>query len=376
MLGAFTRIGLLLMVLLIGCEKERALPLVDALNFQIEHNGQSIDLYTLENDQGMVVQITNYGGRVVSLFAPGRTGQIADVVAGYDNIQDYIEHPGYFGALIGRYGNRIANGKFSLNGTEYTLATNNGENHLHGGKRGFDSVVWQAHKTRIQGADALELSYVSPDSQEGYPGTLNIKVTYSLTDSNELKIDYFASTDQPTIVNLTHHSFFNLAGHTNDSILDHELMINGAFFLPVDEGLIPTGEIRPVKDTPMDFTLAHRIGDRIDQAYPQLERGGGYDHCWVIDKKSELSLAARLYEPQSGRTMEVWTNQSGMQFYSGNFLDGSKMGKNGVAYPYRSSLCLETQSFPDSPNKSQFPSVVLNPGEPYIHHCIYKFSAQ
>lgn len=375
MKGAFTIIGLLSVILLLGCEKEQSLPLVDAENFQIEHEGQSIDLYTLENTQGMVVQITNYGGRVVALFAPDRTGQMADIVAGYDHIQDYIDNPGYFGALIGRYGNRIANGKFTLNDTEYTLATNNGENHLHGGNKGFDSVVWQAHKTRIQGADALELNYVSPEGQEGYPGTLNVKVTYSLTDSNELKIDYFASTDKPTIVNLTHHSFFNLAGHNHESILDHELMINGEFFLPVDEGLIPTGEIRPVSGTPMDFTIAHRIGDRIDQAYPQLERGRGYDHCWVIDKKREMSLAAHLYEPQSGRTLQVYTNQPGMQFYSGNFLDGSKVGKNGVAYPYRSSLCLETQYFPDSPNKPQFPSVILNPGEPYIHHCVYKFSA-
>lgn len=345
--------------------------------FQKIHDGKQISLYTLKNANGIEVKITNYGGKIVSLMVPDRSGQFGDVVLGYETIDEYINGNPYFGALIGRYGNRIAKGKFTLNNKECTLAVNNGDNALHGGIKGFNDVVWDARPFKSGDGEALELAYLSKDGEEGYPGNLSVKVIYTLTGNNELKIDYSASTDKTTVLNLTHHSFFNLAGEGKGDILEHELMINADRFTPVDDGLIPTGELRSVKGTPMDFTGAAVIGKRIDQDDEQLKFGGGYDHNWVLNKTGDkLSLAATVYEPTAGRFMEVFTTEPGLQFYAGNFLDGSDIGKGGKAYKYRSAFCLETQHFPDSPNHPEFPSTVLNPGETYTQHTIYKFSTK
>lgn len=339
-------------------------------------DGKSVNLYTLTNKNGLVAKITNYGGIVTSLMVPDRNGNLADVVLGYDNVDSYIENNPYFGALIGRYGNRIADGKFSLDGVEYTLAKNNGENHLHGGIKGYDKVVWSAKETKTNEGVGLELTYLGPDGEEGYPGNLSITVIYTLTNNNELKVDYFATTDKKTVVNLTHHSYFNLAGEGN--ILGHELMLNADRFTPVDEGLIPTGELRVIEGTPFDFTKATTIGARIDQDDEQLRFGGGYDHNWVLNKSRSgiMTLAASLYDPKSGRLMEIFTTEPAIQFYAGNFLDGTITGKRGQIYLYRSGLCLETQHYPDSPNKPDFPSTVLNPGEEYRHTTIHKFSVK
>ena len=340
-------------------------------------DGRQADIYTLTNSRGCEIKITNYGGIVVSLKVPDKNGNIDDIVLGYDNLNDYIEDNPYFGALIGRYGNRIAKGKFTLEGQQYTLATNNNENHLHGGLKGFDKVVWDAKEIKNTDGVGLELEYLSKDGEEGYPGNLSVKVNYFFTNTNHLNIDYFATTDKTTIVNLTHHSYFNLAGAGNGDILNHELMLNADNFTPVDEGLIPTGELRPVKGTPMDFTQSTPIGSRIQQFYRQLVLGKGYDHNWIInDYDGSPKVAARVSEPTSGRVMEVHTTEPGIQFYSGNFLDGSNTGKGGKVYKHRYGFCLETQHFPDSPNKPEFPSVILKPGEQYRHTCIYKFYTQ
>jgi aldose 1-epimerase len=277
----------------------------------------------------------------------------------------------YYGALIGRYGNRIANGRFELNDTVYELVQNNGVNHLHGGTKGFNDVVWKAAQADSQ---TLVLTYTSPHMEEGYPGNLDVKVQYQLTDENELKIEYWATTDRPTPVNLTHHSFFNLKGAGNGTINDHILQINADLYTPVDSGLIPTGALETVEGTPMDFRMPVAIGDRIDDDFQQLEYGGGYDHNWVLfPAENDLSFAARVVEPESGRILEVYTNEPGMQFYGGNFLDGSDTGKDGKTYDFRTSFCLETQHFPDSPNQENFPSTILNPGEEYYSVCVYKF---
>jgi len=330
---------------------------------------------TLTNKNGMMVTIMPYGGKIVSLMVPDKNGVLGDVVLGYDSAEQYIGGNPYFGALIGRYGNRIAKGKFILEGTDYQLDTNNGVNALHGGRGGFHNVNWRLEKSGI--GNTAELYYTSRDGEEGYPGNLKVKVTYSLTDENELMIDYEASTDKSTIVNLTHHSFFNLAGAGNGTILDHSLYINADKFTPVDDGLIPTGELKDVKGTPFDFIKATKIGERIDANDTQLKNGKGYDHNWVLNRKQDgLSLAAIVSEPTSGRVMEVWTTEPGLQFYSGNFLNGNDIGKGGKKYEYRSALCLETQHFPDSPNKPSFPSTVLKPGVVYNHKTIYKFKVQ
>ncbi|MBI1767103.1 MAG: galactose mutarotase [Bacteroidetes bacterium] len=334
----------------------------------------SLKSYALSNSNGVKVKVMNYGGRIVSLFVPDRNGKFDDVVLGYDSLDQYLTGNLYFGAMIGRYGNRIAKGKFSLNGKEYHLALNNGANALHGGLAGFHGVFW---KIIPQKENSLQMSYRSADGEEGYPGNLNVTVTYTLTDKNELIIDYEAKSDQETVINLTHHSFFNLAGAGNGDILNHELTINSNEFTPVDSTLIPTGEIRNVKGTAFDFNIPHKIGELINQTDEQLRFGKGYDHNWVLNKKgNELSLATKVTEPLSGRTMEVWTTEPGLQFYSGNFLDGKDVGKGNKPYQFRSAFCFEAQHFPDSPNHPDFPSTILKQGETYKQRTIYKFGIE
>ncbi len=345
--------------------------------FGTTRDGTPVDLYTLTNANGMSADITNYGGIVVRLYAPDRHGKLADVVLGYDKLADYIKATPYFGAIVGRYGNRIAKGRFTLDGVEYKLATNNMGNHLHGGLKGFDKVVWEAQPFQGNDAVGLKLTYLSKDGEEGYPGNLRCTVRYSLTNDNELRIDYEATTDKATPVNLTNHSYFNLAGAGNGDILGHELMLNADRFVPVDATLIPTGELRPVKGTPMDFTTPTAIGARVNQNYEQLKLGKGYDHCWVLNKNdAEMSLAARVYEPTTGRVMEVLTTEPAIQFYCGNFLDGSNVGKGGKVYRFRYGFCLETEHYPDSPNHPQFPSTILRPGQTYKTTTIYRFAAR
>lgn len=330
---------------------------------------------TLTNKNGMMAMITPYGGKIISLWVPDRNGNFGDVVLGYDSAEHYINGNPYFGAMIGRFGNRIAKGKFTLEGKEYQLKTNNGANALHGGPGGFHNVNWRLEKS--ESGNQVELYYNSPDGEEGYPGNLKVKVTYTLTDDNELIIDYEATTDKTTVVNLTHHSFFNLAGAGNGTILDHSLYINADKFTPVDDGLIPTGELKEVRGTPFDFTKATKIGERIDANDVQLKNGKGYDHNWALNRNDNgVSLAAIISEPVSGRIMEVWTTEPGLQFYSGNFLNGSDIGKGGKKYDFRSAFCLETQHFPDSPNQSSFPSTVLKQGEVYTQKTIYRFKVQ
>jgi aldose 1-epimerase len=334
-------------------------------------------LYTLENSEGVKTQITNYGGRVVRLFTPDKYGHFEDIVLGYDDLKSYLSsNEKYFGAIIGRYANGISKAKFNIESSEYILTKNDGENILHGGIKGFHNVLWDVKQPNKQ---TLELSYLSKDKEEGFPGNLNVRVVYSLTNDNGLKIEYFATTDKPTVVNLTHHSFFNLTGNANETIKNHTLQILADFFTPQDEGMIPTGEITPVEGTPFDFRKPTLIGDRIDSENEQLRLGKGYDHNWVIDKNGtnkKNRLIARATEPESGRIMEVYTNEPGIEFYSGNFLNGTDVGKNNIAYQYRTAFCLETQHFPDSPNKENFPSTLLRPGEEYYSICIYKFSVK
>lgn len=339
--------------------------------FGVMPDGDEVQLFSLTNDQGMEVKVTNYGGIIVAINVPDRVGKIGDVALGHNTLEGYLHRSRYFGALIGRHANRIARGKFVLDGVEYSLTINNDKNHLHGGRKGFDRVVWQAHE--IEGG--LQLTYLSQDGEEGYPGNLEAIVTYALTDANELRIEYRATTDCDTIINLTNHSYFNFAGA--GTILDHEVQINADTFTPVDESLIPTGEIRSVKDTPMDFTSPMAIGARIDDDYEQINNIGGYDHNFVLREGSEaFKKAATVYEPKTGRIMEVWTTQPGIQFYSGNFLNGSIVGKSGRAYVKHSGCCFETQHFPDSPNHPNFPSTVLKPGERYQQTTGFRFSVE
>ncbi|HWT87751.1 MAG TPA: aldose epimerase family protein [Candidatus Angelobacter sp.] len=341
-------------------------------------DGKTADLYTLKNKNGMQVSITNFGATVVSIMAPDKTGKMADVALGYDDLAGYELNKNYLGVLVGRYGNRIAHGKFSIDGTEYTLAKNNGDNSLHGGIKGFNKAMWEAKDVSKGGEAAVEMKYVSKDGEEGYPGNLSVTVVYTLTNKNELKIDYSATTDKKTVVNLTNHTYFNLAGQGNGDILKHELMINADTFTPVDSGLIPTGELKKVEGTPFDFRKATAIGARIDADDEQIRLGGGYDHNFVLNrqKATGLSLAARVSDPASGRTMEVWTTEPGVQFYTGNFLDGSFKGKGGSVYQKRTALCLETQHFPDSPNHPSFPTTLVKPGEKYHTTTVYKFEAK
>ena len=338
-------------------------------------DGTHVDLYTLTNDNEVITTITNYGGIVVSIIVPDREGEMGDVVLGYDTLTKYIENNPYFGCIIGRYGNRIAKGKFTLNGVDYVLAKNMGENHLHGGIKGFDKVVWGAEGFECDEGAGLKLMYLSMDGEEGYPGNLSVKVVYTLTNNNELRIDYSATTDRTTVINLTNHSYFNLAGAGD--ILGHEIMLIADSFTPTDESQILTGELRSVKGTPMDFTEPIAIGARIDDDDEQLIFGKGYDHNWVINESDESpALAARVFEPTTGRVMEVYTTEPGIQFYTGNFLDGTITGKGERVYNRRDAFCLETQHFPDSVNKPEFPSTVLNPGEEYTSTTIYRFSTK
>lgn len=335
-----------------------------------------IDLYTLRNSKGMEAQIMTYGGIVTSLKVPDRRGTLGDVVLGYDHLEGYLKLNPCFGALIGRYGNRIARGRFSLDGVTYTLAVNNGPNHLHGGLKGFDKVVWAGRTVDTPSGPSLQLTYLSRDGEEGYPGNLLVTAVYAVTEDNGLSVDFVATTDRKTVCNLTHHSYFNLAG--KGDVLGHVVQINADRFTPVDAGLIPTGEIRPVAGTPLDFRQPMPIGRHIaDPNDEQIKLGNGYDHNFVLNKKAkELSLAARVSEPGSGRAMEVWTTQPATQFYTGNFLDGAITGKGGWVYQARNGFCFEPQHYPDSPNHPEFPSTVLKPGETYRHTIIYKFSAR
>ena len=352
-------------------EKE-TIQLIDKENFETEINGKAVSLFVLKNSNGLVSEITNYGGRVVTLWVPDKNGDFEDVVLGHDSMKGYLgSNDIYLGATVGRYANRIGKGKFSLNGVEYNLATNNGDNHLHGGKDGFNNAVWDANQVDDQ---TLELTYFSKGGEEGYPGNMKVKMVYQLTNDNELKVEYWATTDQTTLANFTHHSYFNLNGVASGTIYDHLVHINADKYTPVDGGLIPTGVLESVENTPMDFRTPTAVGARIDNDFEQLKIGLGYDHNYVLNQSAEeVNLAARVTDPKSGRVMEVFTNEPGMQFYTGNFMDGSDIGKQGKSHKYREALCFETQHFPDSPNKENFPSTVLNPGEEYYSVCAYKF---
>ncbi|HEV2133967.1 MAG TPA: aldose epimerase family protein [Terracidiphilus sp.] len=347
-----------------------------ATSFGKTADGTEVLLYTLKNKHGVVVAITNYGATLVSLIVPDRLGRMADVVWGYDSVAGYEQGKSYFGGTIGRYANRIAKGSFALGGENYHLAKNNGHNSLHGGIQGFNRVIWKAIPLS---SHAVEFTYTSKDGEEGYPGTLHVKVTYTLSGANELRLDYSATDEgKDTIVNLTNHSYFNLTGDPQNTILQHQVTLYASRFTPVDATLIPTGELRPVKGTPFDFTRASMVGERIEQNNEQLKLAGGYDHNFVIDRSNEKGLvkAAEVYEPSTGRDMEVFTTEPGVQFYSGNFLDGTEKGKGGRTYGFRSALTLETQHYPDSPNHPEFPSTVLRPGETFQSSTIYRFSTR
>lgn len=346
-------------------------------DFQVTIDGKKTDLYILKNKNGLEITVTNFGAHVVEIWAPDKNGKFEDIVLGHDHIDKYIHYQGerFLGATIGRYGNRIAEGKFTLDGKTYQLPINDTPNSLHGGFKGFDRVVWDIEQPD---GHTLLFHYLSKDGEEGYPGNLDVSMKYELTDNNEFIITHEAVTDRKTVVNLTHHSFFNLHGAGNGSINDHLLMIHAGQYLPVDKNLIPTGVVEEVEGTPMDFRRPCLIGERLESEFEQLKHGHGYDHNWVLDRKtaSEIELAATVYEPVSGRYMEVWTTEPGIQFYGGNFFDGTMTGKDGKSYEYRASLALETQHFPDSPNQPSFPSTVLEPGQTYKHICIYKIETK
>jgi aldose 1-epimerase len=370
----FIPIIIILSILSFNCSESHQQLSQGKRSFGKLNNGKEVYMYTLKNKNGMTADITNYGATVVSLFAPDKNGKFADVILGYDSLQSYENGTSYFGAIVGRYGNRIGKGKFTLEGKSYQLTINNGENHLHGGTIGFNKKLWS---TDSYDGHSLKMTLVSPDGDQGYPGTLTLKVTYSLTDNNELKIDYSATTDKPTILNPTNHCYFNLTGNPENTILSHVLMINADKYTPINSEFITTGEISNVAGTPMDFRSPTPIGQRINDNFTQLKNGKGYDHNWVLnDYNGKVREAATVYDPSSGRELDVLTDQPGIQFYSGNFLDGSEIGKSGVHYQHRTGMCLETQHFPDSPNKKNFPTVELKPGEKFNSTTIYRFTTK
>ena len=370
-------------VLQLGCtlknNKTDTMPQVtiEKKQFGTTKEGQNVDQYLFKSKSGMQISIITYGGIITSWTAADKNGDYKDIVLGYNTLEEYETETPYFGALIGRYGNRIANGRFSLNDTTYTLAVNNGVNHLHGGLKGFDKVVWEAESMTSDTEASLVLKYLSKDMEEGYPGNLATTVTYTLNDHNELEVKYEAITDKTTIVNLTQHSYFNLTADFNQTVLDHELSINADSFIPVDETLIPFGNLSDVSQTPFDFRASKRIGQHINDENTQLINGLGYDHCWALnDQDKGMRFAASAYEPVSGRLLEVFTDEPGIQFYSGNFLDGSLPSKSGGVYEQRTGFCLETQHYPDSPNQENFPSVVLHPDEKYESTTTFKLSVK
>ena len=371
---------LFLVICSISCNKIfKKMPIltIDKNLFGKTIDGNDVDQYILTNNKGMEVSIITYGGIITSWTAPDKNGDYKDIVLGYNTLAEYEDETPYFGALIGRYSNRIAKGKFKLDNQEYTLVANNRPNHLHGGLKGFDKVVWGAKTIVDDSTVSLELSYLSKDMEEGYPGNLETKVTYTLNNEDELSVSYEATTDKPTIVNLTQHSYFNLTADFNQNILDHEIFINADSFLPVDNALIPTGEFRDVNKTPFDFRKPKAIGKQISDENTQLENGMGYDHCWVLNDQGKGSrFVASAYEPVSGRFLEVFSNEPGIQFYSGNFLDGTLPNKSNGTYQNRTGFCLETQHFPNSPNQENFPSVRLNPSEKYNSKTIFKLSTK
>lgn len=347
---------------------------IDKNSFGTLHDGTEIHIFTLKNSKNMTVRIMNYGGVIVSIEVPDKNGKTEDITLGYDRLEQYLKKSNFFGALVGRHANRIEDSKFELNGTIYHLAKNEGENHLHGGVKGFDKVVWQADIIDSCNGQSLQLVYRSSDGEENYPGNLDVKVIYSLTEDNELKIEYYAISDKDTVVNLTNHAYFNLSGHASGNIYKHKLKINADRFTVVDQASIPTGEIREVKETPLDFTGLTPIGTGIDSSYEQIVFGKGYDHNWVLNVSGKSpEKAAELHDPETGRIMEVFTTKPGVQFYSGNFLDGA-IGKGGAIYNKRGGLCLETQYFPNAMKHKHFPSPILRAGDEYRHTTIYKFS--
>ena len=374
--STFALMGALTLACLTQASAQKETPKVKKQAYGKMPNGAEVELYTLTNAKGMQAGFITYGGTVVSLTAPDRNGKYADVVLGMDDLAGYMKATAFFGAIIGRYGNRIGHAQFKLEGKTHKLPANDHANTLHGGPAGFDKRLWTAVPGSSADGETLELTYVSKDGEEGFPGTLTSKVVYTLTNNNELKIDYTATTDKPTVVNLTNHSYFNLAGQGEGDILAHEVMIDAARFTPVDATLIPTGELRPVAGTPFDFTKPTAIGARIDAVDEQIKFGMGYDHNWVLNKGAGgLTKAAEVHEKKTGRVMEVWTTEPGLQFYTGNFLDGTLHGK-GKTYVRRGALCMETQHYPDSPNRPSFPSTELKPGATYHTTTVYRFSAR
>ena len=356
-------------------ENATSFTILNEADFVGSHRGKPTALYTLKNKNGLVAQITNFGAKIASLYVPDKNGNFADIVQGYETIDEWIKGNPYFGAICGRYANRIAKGKFTIDGVEYSLPINNGPNALHGGPNGFNDQVFDAGEVKIEdGRQSVKMVYKSADGEEGYPGNLTFTVVYTLTDEDEFILDYYATTDKATHIGIATHSFFNLEGHDGGVINDHDLMINAKQFTPIDDVQIPTGEFRDVAGTEFDFTETTKVGKGIDDDTDQIKWGAGYDHNWVIDKPlGELGLACVYSEPKSGRVMEIYTTQPGLQFYSVNWHDGSDVGKGGCAYQKRSSICLEPQNYPDSPNKPQFPSTLLKPGEEYKHTCVHKF---
>jgi aldose 1-epimerase len=377
MIRSTSIIFILIYIILFSQINTKGQSMIDKKLFGTLPDGGKIYSYTLKNSSGMKAEIIEFGAIVRTLFVPDRSGKFSDIVLGYDDLSGYENGSSYLGAIVGRYGNRIAKGKFTMDGKEYQLTVNSGTNHLHGGAKGFDKVLWKAEPVESKTDPALKLTYVSKDGEEGYPGTVTVTVTYTVTKDNELRIDYEGTTDKTTILNPTHHSYFNLTGDFTKKILDHELMIKADTLTPVDANLIPSGELKKVEGTPFDFRRPEKIGARINEKDEQLRFGIGYDHNWVLnDYSKNVRLSAAVYDPQSGRYMEVLTDQPGLQFYSGNFLDGTAKGKDGILYAHRTGLCLEAQLFPDSPNKKNFPSAVLKPGEVYHQTTIYKFSTK